>query len=61
MNITLNLIAGGVLILPIHNLISYTATAKGSVVIYHKDDKEHMDEVYEVPTRINNMTKEYHE
>ena len=56
--ITLHLKTGGMLEVPVQNIISYKAVFKGSVVEYSSDGVTKTVEVYEAPCRIKTMLKE---
>lgn len=53
--ITFNLKDGGLLTLSADDIISYTQTFKGSMIVYLDNGEEKSVEVYEAPSRIKNV------
>ena len=50
----LNLKGGGVLELAVDDIVDYSQTRKGSMLIYMQDGEKKVVEVYETPSRIKN-------
>lgn len=61
MEISLNLKSGGKLTLNTADIVEYTPTRKGSMVLYMADGTNRTAEVYEVPSRIKHMLGEINE
>ena len=55
MEISLNLKSGGKLTLNTADIVEYTPTRKGSMVLYMTDGTHRTADVYEAPSRIKHM------
>lgn len=53
--LTFNALAGGVIKISAENIVSYSATQKGSLITYKVDGSTKTIEVYEVPSRVKTM------
>ena len=52
--IKLNLKGGGVLELAVDDIVDYSQTRKGSMLVYMQDGEKRVAEVYEASSRIKN-------